>query len=466
MKNDYRELMKTSPEVIEKVLNLAKELGNGKMPFDGMPVWWDGRQLDEIAFCDWFTDRHELLYVGSQFYDIDGFLSEEKLSREILEAISPYIKSNLSNRIKKLVDVLKLRTMTDELPMKEDRVHFRNGTYLLKCGFIPEKEFCSNRLPVDYVKEAGEPKRWLDFICQLLYEDDIPTLQEFMGYCMIPSARAQAMLMLIGKGGEGKSRVGLVMKNLFGDNMNICSVSKLTNNKFCPADQEGKLLMVDDDMQMEALHDTNVLKAIITMEDKMDLERKGRQSYQGYLYVRIMAFSNGTLSSLYDRSDGFYRRQIILNVREKDPGRVDDRLLMEKLESEKESIALWAIEGLKRLVGNGFHFTISDRARKNLEESKKEDDNIIDFFDSEGYIHFQDDAEIATKDLYEVYSEWCEDNGEKPRAMSSFSKFLKTHADKYRLKYDKNIQFRNGKKVRGYRGVCKHPGPCPFERDS
>ena len=37
----------------------------------------------------------------------------------------------------------------------------------------------------------------------------------------------------------------------------------------------------------------------------MDLERKGEQSYQGEMYVRFLAFSNGDLESLYDHSDGF-----------------------------------------------------------------------------------------------------------------------------------------------------------------
>ena len=38
--------------------------------------------------------------------------------------------------------------------------------------------------------------------------------------------------------------------------------------------------MLDDDMKLQALDDTNILKAIITMEDKMDLEIKNKQSYQ------------------------------------------------------------------------------------------------------------------------------------------------------------------------------------------
>lgn len=104
--------------------------------------------------------------------------------------------------------------------------------------------------------------------------------------------------------------------------------------------------MVDDDMKMEALSDTGILKAVVTMEDKMSLERKGQQSYQGYLHVRIMAFGNGVLSSLYDKSDGFCRRQIAIMVKPKPEGRLDDRSLSEKLSLETEGIVLWCLEGL------------------------------------------------------------------------------------------------------------------------
>lgn len=73
--------------------------------------------------------------------------------------------------------------------------------------------------------------------------------------------------------------------------------------------------MLDDDVKMDALPDINILKSIVTMEDKIDLERKGNQSVQDHLYVRLMAFGNGTLSALYDRSDWFYRRQMVLQVK-------------------------------------------------------------------------------------------------------------------------------------------------------
>lgn len=46
------------------------------------------------------------------------------------------------------------------------------------------------------------------------------------------------MLMLIGKGGEGKSRIGLVMRSLLGDSMNTTSIQKVENNRFSRADLE------------------------------------------------------------------------------------------------------------------------------------------------------------------------------------------------------------------------------------
>ena len=338
-----------------------------------------------------------------------------------------------------------------------------NGTYFINCGFIPEKEFCANRLPVNYNPDAPDPKIWLKFLDELLYPEDIGTLQEFMGYTLIPTTKAQAMLMLIGSGGEGKSRVGFVCRNLLGDNMNVCSLNKLSTNRFSPADQEGKLLMVDDDMRMEALTDTGMLKAIVTMEDKMDLEKKGRQSYQGYLYVRLMAFGNGALSSLYDKSDGFYRRQIVIKVKEKAENRIDDRNLSEKLAKETDGILLWCIEGLKRLAANGYHFSVSDRSKANLLELRHEEDSILDFLGSEGYIAFDESAVCTTKDFFDAYREWCDDNLVKPRSETSFSKEIKERAGRLGITYLKNASA-EGRTARGYKGVyALHTlKNCPF----
>lgn len=136
--------------------------------------------------------------------------------------------------------------------------------------------------------------------------------------------------LLIGRGGEGKSRIGLILNAMFHSAMNVGNIQKVETNRFARADLEHRLLMADDDMDMSALPKTNYIKSIVTAEAKMDLERKGIQSYQGQLYVRFLCFGNGSLTSLYDHSDGFYRRQLILTTKERPAGRKDDPFLVEK----------------------------------------------------------------------------------------------------------------------------------------
>ena len=104
-----------------------------------------------------------------------------------------------------------------------------------------------------------------------------------MGYCLLPTTKGQKLLMLIGRGGEGKSRIGLVLRALLGMNMATGSISKIETSRFARADLEHELVMLDDDMKIEALPQTNYIKAIVTAELPMDLERKGQQSYQGDL---------------------------------------------------------------------------------------------------------------------------------------------------------------------------------------
>ena len=258
-------------------------------------------------------------------------------------------------------------------------VQVQNGTWHLDGSFSTFKNIVCNRLPVAYNPDAPRPERWLQFLDELLEPGDILTLQEYMGYCLLPVTYAQKMLIIIGRGGEGKSRIGTVMKSLLGDNMYMGSIAKIEGSPFARADLEHMLLMVDDDLKMEALKQTNYIKSIVTAELPMDLERKGIQSYQGRLYCRFMAFGNGNLRSLYDRSYGFFRRQLILTTKERPPDRVDDPDIAEKMCRELEGIFLWAFEGLQRLVANHFRFYESARARSNRETIRQDANNVLLF---------------------------------------------------------------------------------------
>lgn len=433
------------------------------------PVWFDGHNIHEHKFCEEFLRDFPMKSVNGTFFTVEGRIDdEEAIRKEIYERIKPCVLTGLSKKVGALLEVLRLQCWQSELPRHTDRIHTANGTFFIPTPdmnwFTPQKDYCCNRLPVDYNPEAPEPAVWLRFLSELLPEEDILTLQEFMGYCLLPTTRGQKMLLMIGKGGEGKSRIGVVLRSLLGNNMNVGSIQKVETNRFARADLEYRLLLLDDDMQMEALPSTTYLKSIITAEQPMDLEKKGKQSYQGELYVRFIGLGNGSLHALYDRSEGFFRRQILLRTKDKAPERNDDPFLAEKMTQEAEGILLWAIEGLRRLMRNNFRFTISERAQENLKESVRDGNNIMEFLDSAGYIRFREGAASSSRELYAVYKGWCDDNTVTPLAPRTFGGFMKDNLDRYGLRYDTNIPIGNGKRARGFRGIeCARLGR--FEED-
>ena len=185
----------------------------------------------------------------------------------------------------------------------------------------------------------------------------------------------------------------------------------------------------------------------------MDLERKGKQSYQGWMFARLLAFSNGDLQALYDRSDGFYRRQLVLTTKEKPVGRADDPDLAEKMKDEAGGHLPVGIRRLQRLVANNFKFTESDRSVKTVKRSNVTTTISLISWNRRDYIRRKADASISSKDFYEIYRMWCEENSLAPLKARSFSDTMVANTQKYNLEHCNNITNSAGRRVWGFMGV-------------
>ncbi len=419
------------------------------------PKWINEKgQIDEVLFCSAFIQRYCVHYNGNVFTTRDGTIDNDwSMQQKIFYEIVAWVRGSLAQKTESLLRTLKLMSYGPTRPMEDSCIHLANGTYYPGSGFDPEKLPTVCRLQVSFNPDAPAPGRWLAFLQDLLEPEDIPTLQEYLGYCLLATTRAQKMLILLGKGGEGKSQIGFVMQAIFGSTLNTSSIQKVEHNKFARADLEGKLLMVDDDMDMNALKKTNYIKSIVTAQGKMDVERKGQQSYQAALFVRFLCFGNGGLTALHDRSDGFYRRQIILTTRDRDPDRVDNPFLREDLLKETEGILLWMLEGLWQLICRNFQFTISPQARKNMDTLIRESNNIVEFLESEGYVKFGPQYRSGTNQLYSIYRDWCTDNALPPFGSKTFFNYLNQNQARLHIASSKNIPMPGGRAVRGYLGL-------------
>lgn len=164
----------------------------------------------------------------------------------------------------------------------------------------------------------------------------------------------------------------------------------------------------------------------------------------------------------YDRSDGFFRRQLILTTKRKPPDRIDDPNLSEKLCEEMEGIFLWAMAGLLRLVKNNFQFTESGRARLNREMVKKDANNIELFLESKGYIVRDPERSISSKDLYAVYCTWCDENAYPPMKRKTFVEYLSANEEKLGIHYTTHLTNSAGREVRGFRGIGSIISPSGY----
>ena len=78
--------------------------------------------------------------------------------------------------------IIKGYVMDDARLREPDRIHLSNGTLFLDGTFAKGKpKIVRNRFPVSYKPNAPKPVLWLQFLDGLLYPEDIPTLQEYIG---------------------------------------------------------------------------------------------------------------------------------------------------------------------------------------------------------------------------------------------------------------------------------------------
>ena len=256
-----------------------------KKQLSNYPVWFDGTNINEAAFCEEFLHTHKILFANNAFFTPEGRITDDlPLRGEIFESLKHYAINNVPRKVTNILEVMKLVAYVEDFPPKANKNHLANGTLYIDGSFIPENRIlCECVFRSTIIQMRPKLSHGCHFLEQLLYQEDIPTLQEFIGYCLIPSNKGQRMMIIKGNGGEGKSQIGAVLNSLLGSNMKDGSIGKISENRFARADLEHILLCVDDDMRMEALKQTSYVKSIVTAQGKMDLERKGKQSYQGWL---------------------------------------------------------------------------------------------------------------------------------------------------------------------------------------
>jgi putative DNA primase/helicase len=271
--------------------------------------------------------------------------------------------------------------------------------------------FNINSVPFDYNAEAGDPVEWNKFLDDL-WADDLEsrdTLQEIMGLLLLPETKHQKIFGIVGPKRAGKGVIARVVRGLLGaENVAAPILASLSTN-FGLSSLIGKRAAIISDARLSGRADQHTIAErllSISGEDAINIDRKYLQVWTGTLSVRFLILTN-EVPRIADTSGALPSRLIFLEMKESFYGR-EDLGLTTKLLNELPNIALWAIQGWKRLQERGYFLQPSaalDIIRVMEDLSSPVGAFVRDCCD------MGVGKEIVKKQMFKAYQLWSKDGG-------------------------------------------------------
>ena len=452
MDNDYIELSGIKVNVAD--MPTDEEILQEYLP----DMWIDEEKkiINENTFAKAFREINHLQYSNGLFYTRSGRMTEEIIARDVWASLEDIgIARDVEKTVRKLVGAIRLASTVDKLELSEDVIPFSNGDFIVSKWDFHMFEFS----PVPYrlaaplmlgIKDAPYFFKWLH---DLFEEEDIPVIQEFLGYCMVYSTKAQKALFLVGDAEVGKSGIGKILEAVIGEAfLSIPSTQDFLQDKFKLPELEHRLVMYDDDLDSGALDETGLYKKLITNDIAITADRKYGQPFKFKPKVKLIASCNQMLTSSNDLTPGFYRRLLPILVKPRRKDFVPDLNFYDKLVLEAPGIAQWSLLGLRRLRDREWKLVPSKRTEDYLAQKQSIGNPLPDFMDA--VFDFNPTYPgLPTTEIMRVYEYWCRKNNctpEKPRVVQTW---LSDNAQRYKIIPSQNIKS-GDKRVRGYTGLA------------
>ena len=363
----------------------------------------------------------EILYYKEGYYHFEG---ESIIEAECERVFGQYIKTR---NVTEIIDHIRRDTYIDreELNKNKSVLPLQNGLFNLTThsidGFTPDA-LITYKLPVKYNPNADCP-HIKEFIDEILNPDDIPIVQEYFGYTLLPTFPAHKSLWLYGIGRNGKSQLISLLSKMLGDENTVSvPIEEFDGwHRFSTARLFGKLLNVTSEPGVEKPLKSGLFKKVIG-GDRISAEIKGKQRTIDFVNFAKFVVLGNIFPQVTDPSLAFWDRLIVVEF----PNSfVNDFIpdISEKLIEEDGGLSgffNWCLEGLKRLKENDFKFTTTKNTEEMKLEFEKLSNPIMAFIKEECVVHR--DKRIAKGELYNAYKDYCGDGNYKIAGKAEFTK--------------------------------------------
>ena len=395
-----------------------------------LPLWYEPtnkglRFLPGVLAAD-MAEHETVFYAAEQHYSYKNGVYTE-MSEMAAQHLCQQKMLIRETRMNQIVDAekqwrLHIRKGIKDLNANPFIINLRNGLYNVLEDTLTEHTpdyYSTVQLSVSYDQNADCPL-FKKFLADSMDGDmaQVALLQEMMGYFLIPVNAAQKCFVIVGAAGAGKSVLLRVLNELLLGKENVSNVSwQALNERFKTAELFGKLANIFADLPTKNIDDNGIFKALVG-EDYLTVEKKNRNPFSFQSTARLLFSCNSIPKNYGDRSEGFYRRLIIIRFNHTVPKAQRDPNLLEKFRMEADGIFMFALDGLKRLLNNNYRFSETEVNERELQQYREESDSVLSFVKENCEV--RSDYEVGSTELFIAYKAYCEECGMKPCAQRTF----------------------------------------------
>jgi putative DNA primase/helicase len=308
-------------------------------------------------------------------------------------------------------------------------LNVENGIVNLKTGKLQahDRELSLTKITNVAFDENAKCPEWLSFLEQIFQGDKelIEYMQRLIGYSLTGEITEQIMVFLIGGGSNGKSTFINTTKDLMGEYGKQAKSDTFIKKKETGANNDiarlvgARFVSAIESEDGEQLSEAFVKQ--ITGGEPV-LARFLRQEYFEFTPEFKVFFTTNHKPVIKGVDEGIWRRVRLVPFNLQLPKEKRDKKLPEKLSLEMPGILNWALEGCLKWLQTGLNDPKT--VMKATNDYKEDMDILGPFLYERCYIGVN--QKISAKEIYEVYSNWCFQNGEFALKNRAFYRALET----------------------------------------
>lgn len=423
-----------------------------------------------------------LLLFGDTFFVYDDGVYTPLKKRDLCKEIYSWLRMRRLNEateftqditpstVEKLHGLMLLEVEHQVSTTKSDWLVFSNNMCLnlITREIVPaaRNRVAFMRLPFDSTVMNPETKNPTPYFFRYLQttfvkEDGVtpdPELQAFvqemLGYLLIDSNAASSAFFLTGSGANGKSVFLDLLRAFFPDHLvSSSSLKELTTNRFRPASLVGKKVNIVN--EEESRHVSSEFFKNLVSGEPITVERKFGDPFEIFPSTKLIFASNNLPT--FDGVDQAIRRRVKIvpfnaTFRAGDPNRILN--LSDHLKRELPGIFCWALDGLQRLIQNGYVFTEAEAMKEAQGLLLRQQNSTLDFLEDLYEVTGDEGDMVPKPPVYQKYKDWCYEMGRKAKSSQMFWQDVANRFNEAGVTFSKNaVKLPDGNRARVVKGI-------------